>query len=131
LLRTAGRADVPGSGSWQPWDDSSNSNRSYQLASGARLATPQWFLGGNALDARTRLMLAVVENIIDGRLNAQYHDLEGSARQETNPRHRAIGRSQAIKAIASGFFAKHPGHPASELEALFCLMCTTSFLFNI
>ena len=30
-------------------------------------------------------MLAVVENIIDGRVNAQYHDREGSARQETSP----------------------------------------------
>jgi hypothetical protein len=48
-------------------------------------------------------MLAVLENIIDERLNAQYHDLEGSAREETNPRYRAMGRRQAIKAIASGF----------------------------
>ncbi len=65
-------------------------------------------------------MLAVEENIIDECLNAQCRDGDGCARKETNPRHRAVGRSQAIKAIASGFFAKHAGHPASELEALFC-----------
>ncbi len=59
-------------------------------------------------------MLAVVENIINGRLNAQYHDREGSARQETSPRRPAVGGSQAIKAIASRFLAKHPGHLASE-----------------
>ena len=35
-------------------------------------------LGRKCLDARTRLMLAVVENIIDGRLNSHYHDREGS-----------------------------------------------------
>jgi hypothetical protein len=38
-----------------------------------------------------------------------------------SPSRWAVGRSQAINAIASSFFAKHPGHPASEFEALFCI----------
>ena len=59
-------------------------------------------------------MLAVVENIIDGRLNVQYHDREGLVRQETSPSRPAVGGSQAIKATASSFLAKHPGHLASE-----------------
>ncbi len=59
-------------------------------------------------------MLAVVENIIDGRVNAQYHDREGSARQETSPRCPAVGGSRAINAIASSFLVKHPDHLASE-----------------
>ena len=66
-------------------------------------------------------MLAVVENIIDGRLNAEYHDREGSARQETSPRRPAVGRSRAINAIASSFFAKHPGHLAVGILSLFCI----------
>jgi len=42
---------------------------------------------------------------------------KGSARRETSPCRWAVGRSQAIKAIASGFLAKHPGHLASEFKA--------------
>jgi len=60
------------------------------------------------------------ENIIDGRLNAQYHELEDSARQGTSPRRLAVGRSQAVKAIASGF-----------LRNTLAISHRKSFLFNI
>jgi hypothetical protein len=61
------------------------------------------------------------ENIIDGRLNAEYHDLEESGHQETSPRRLAVARSQAIKEIASSFLAKHLSHLASEFEASVCI----------
>ena len=42
-------------------------------------------------------------------------------------------RSQAIKAIVSRFFSRHPSHLASESQASFCfvLMCSMSFFLNI
>jgi hypothetical protein len=76
-------------------------------------------------------MLAVVENIIDGRLNAQYHDFEGSARQETSPLRRARGRSNPSKRSRVFFLRSTLAIPRRNLKPRFVLMCSTSFLFNI
>ncbi len=76
-------------------------------------------------------MLAVVENIIDGRFNAQYHDLEGSACQETSPRRRARGRSNPSKRSRVAFLRNAVVIPHLNWKRCFVLMCSTSFLFNI